>query len=108
MRGRSDACGAVLHLRAVLFKQRDELCQIAGRQILAAFEYHRLVRKESDRGGVAHRIIAAFPVYRLVIGVRANSPEQYRVAVRLGMDHALDADDASCASHVLHDHRLAE
>src|SRR6185295_12832496 len=50
MRGRSDACRAVLHLRAVLFKQRDKLCEVVGSQILAAFEYHRLVRKESDRG----------------------------------------------------------
>jgi hypothetical protein len=40
--------------------------------------------------------------------VGADSPEQHRIAVRLGVDHDLDADDATCAGHILHDHWLAD
>ena len=104
MRSRSNACRAVLHLRAVLFKQRDKFRKVVGGQVFAAFEHHRLVREERDRGEVAHRIIAALSVYRLIVGVCANTPEQHRIAVRLGIDHAFNADDAPCAGHVLHDH----
>ena len=108
MRRRSRARRAELHLGLVGLRVAHELLEVLRRKILADGQQDRHLGEQRNRREVGLRIVERPLVERLALGMGADCADAERVAVRLGVGHALGAGHAAGAADVLDHHLLAE
>ena len=104
VRGAADAAGGDVDRR--LLRQRDEVLQRLGLDLVVHDDHVRHVAGQRHRREILERIVAELGLHERVDGERPVRADQQRVAVGRGARHHFGADAAAGAAAVVDHHRL--